>query len=49
MSVKPIRYHKSNGALFIGGANNKLAVFTRSKRARLHLGNRCFHFGKWGN
>lgn len=24
--TRPIRYHKTNGALFIGGENNKLAV-----------------------
>lgn len=45
--TRPIRYHKTNGALFIGGENNKLAVFTRAKRARLHLFGRCYHFGRW--
>lgn len=46
--MKPIRYHKNNGALNIGGANNKLTIFTRTKKARLHLFGRCYHFGSWG-
>lgn len=45
--MKPIRYSKTNGALNIGGRHNKLAIFTREKCARLHIGNRTFHFRDW--
>lgn len=47
--LKPIRYSKNNGAIHIGGRNNKLSIFTREKSARLHIGKHTFHFGKaWG-
>lgn len=45
--LKPIRYSETNGALNIGGYRNKLTVFTRERCARLHIGRRTFHFGKW--
>ncbi len=48
--MKPIRYSKTNGALNIGGRNNKLTIFTREKCACFTFqGRRIFHFGKyWG-
>lgn len=46
--MKLIRYAKTNGALHIGGRNNKLTIFTRDGCARLHLGKHVFHFGDWG-
>ena len=46
---KKIRYSKNNGALYIGGRDYYLAIFTRDKCARLHLGQyrNPMHFGKW--
>lgn len=38
----------TNGALHIGGRKYKLSIFTREGCARLHLGDRKFHFGNWG-
>lgn len=47
--MKPIRYSKTNGALNIGGRNNKLTIFTREKCACfMFQGRRIFHFGNWG-
>lgn len=46
--LKPIRYSSTNGALHIGGRKYKLSIFTREGCARLHLGDRNFHFGNWG-
>lgn len=47
--MKLIRYSEINGALNIGGRNNKLTIFTREKCACLTFqGRRIFHFGDWG-
>lgn len=47
--MKPIRYSKTNGALNIGGRNNKLTIFTREKCACFTFkGRRILHFWNWG-
>lgn len=43
----PIRYSPNNGALHIGSLKNKLEIYTREKCARLKIGRRTFHFGRW--
>jgi hypothetical protein len=43
---KPIRIAHT-GYIFIGYGNYKLCIFPEQKAARLHFGNKTYHFGKW--
>ena len=35
------------GYVFVGFEKYMLAIFTKGKKARLHLGKRIYNFGKW--